>query len=98
LSFLTHLFIGCGGSYENRDSFNDCLTKHNVFIEAVNSTCIAVVRNFNVTLAKQTMFGGILQIYYTDDSLLVTGEGRPIAPPPITPGDVYKYVSRVSNL
>ena len=74
-----------GESYENRDSFNDCLTKHNVFIETVNSTCIAVVGNFNVTLAKQTMFAGILQIYYTDDSLLVTGEGRPIVPPPITP-------------
>lgn len=86
------------GKLWNRDRFNDCLTKHNVFIETVNSTCIAVVKHFNVNLAKQTMFGGILQNYYTDNNFLVIDEGPHLTPSPPIPPEIYKYVSWVSNL
>ena len=83
-------------SYQNMDRFNDYLTKQNVFIETDNSTCIAVVRHFNVNLAKQTMFGGILQNYCTDNSItLVPPEihtyvgGLPSPHYPSPPRDTY---------
>ena len=66
--FLVNVYLSFE-SYENMD--NDCLAKLNVSTESINSTCITVVGDFNANLAKQTMFGEILQSYCTYNSLII---------------------------
>ena len=84
-----HVLINVYLPYEcvdNRDDYSDCLAKLNVVIENINTTCIAVIGDFNANLSKQSVFGEMLLNFCSENN-------SDIVDKTILPADTYTHVS-----
>ena len=71
---------------DNTDEFNDCLTKLNVFIDSINSTCVTIVGDFNANLSRASLFGDILLKFCVDNSIDIVDHAT-------LSNDTYTYTS-----
>ena len=44
---------------ENRDTFNDYMTKIVIYVDTINSTCVTIIGDFNTDISKKSVFGNI---------------------------------------
>ena len=71
---------------DNRDVFNDYMSKIVAFCNGINSTCIFIVGDFNADISKTSVFGTILQDFCNAFSFSIVDKDY-------LPAETYTYVS-----
>ena len=71
---------------DNRDRYNDYMSKIVAFCNDINSTCIFIVADFNADISKSSAFGRILHDFCDDFSFSIVDKDY-------LPAETYTYVS-----
>ena len=71
---------------DNRDVYNDYMSKIVAFCNGINSTCIFIVGDFNADISKTSVFGSILHDFCNDFSFSIADKDY-------LPAETYTYVS-----
>ena len=71
---------------DNRDVYNDYMSKIVAYCNGINSTCIFIVGDFNADISKTSVFGTILQDFCNDFSFSIVDKDY-------LPAETYTYVS-----
>ena len=71
---------------DNRDVYNDYMSKSVAFCNGINSTCIFIVGDFNADISKSSVFGSILHDFCNDFSFSIVDKDY-------LPAETYTYVS-----